>query len=653
MIKKCSSQGARGREQSGIFCPAAVQIFRSKSDMGFRMALPNRPPTRAKRRAVRLSVELLENRLVPSLAAPPTIALNPANDEFGAQIQTVTQFGDSSHVTLGILDTGASPVTIASTDQAGFASPIPIKVPGGASSGGIGGSVTGDVSVPVTVLTDGLHAATITYDNNFNTSVVANFGPTSSRVFGIQAFVGTDGGSPNVPTISGTPIFTGGLMGSFRTKTAAKIDLINGVDPYGVGIMEPDVHFVPNTTKLVPSATEYLATIPLTRIGSDNVPSPGNDVSANFNFASNSVTLNNTVSNHLNTLRGQKFLLDTGSQMTVISTAEANALHIDLSKPYDSIQVQGVGGTVTVNGYIIDSLQIGLTGVGPLTVKNVPVFVLDAVPGVVDGIIGMNLWNNADQLLVNPFTPFGATTLPTLSVTVDPNHVGTGGTGGFGFEMSALITGHRGPYSLNELLGGAARYFQVPDVTLAAPAANGRTADQENGNRPIADGGVLTAPPGPLPLAGPVYVSSSPTSAPSILIAAHRAASANSHLPIIKTPATAAPRESFDTTVVPSLTRADIVAPPLPIDVESMADQPPTISALSAPEAWVSAGIALGSNETPALPETATGSLAEAALLVALGMIVRGYWLQESNDRHVRETIEAAHWLSFGGASAC
>ena len=38
---------------------------------------------------------------------------------------------------------------------------------------------------------------------------------------------------------------------------------MNGVDFYGIGPMEPDVHFVPATTKLSPTIGERLATIPL------------------------------------------------------------------------------------------------------------------------------------------------------------------------------------------------------------------------------------------------------------------------------------------------------------------------------------------------------------------------------------------------------
>jgi hypothetical protein len=292
--------------------------------------------------------------------------------------------------------------------------------------------------------------------NTLNMVVSASFSQASARVSGIQAFVGTDNGSPDIPTISGTPVLYGGFNSSSRTKLAAKIDLVNGYDFYGLGLPEPDVHFVSATTRLLPGAGELLATIPLARIGANTLAAPGTDISSAYNFTAD-VQLKNGVNN----VSGQKFLLDTGSQMTVISTAEANALHIDVSKPIDSVDVQGVGGSLTIKGYVIDSVQISITGVGPLTVQKVPVFVLDAAPGV-DGILGMNLWNNVDQMLINPFATFGGTSIPTLTITWDPNYTGPTFPGGFGFNVRQLFSGHSGPLTLPRLLGGAAQYFRVP-----------------------------------------------------------------------------------------------------------------------------------------------------------------------------------------------
>src|SRR5437764_1067039 len=73
------------------------------------------------RQSFRPCVETLEARLV--LSTLPALTLDPQNDEFGAQIQTVTQLGNTNRVTFGILDTGASTMTVAPADQAAFATP--------------------------------------------------------------------------------------------------------------------------------------------------------------------------------------------------------------------------------------------------------------------------------------------------------------------------------------------------------------------------------------------------------------------------------------------------------------------------------------------------------------------------------------------------
>jgi hypothetical protein len=583
-------------------------------------------------KTVQLTLELLENRMVLSPVAP-TITLDPANDEFGAQIQTVTQLGNSGRVTLGILDTGASPITVAPGDQASFTDPVPVKTPGGASADGIGGSVTGDVSMPITVLTDGLHAASVDIDfNTLNLTTSANFTQTSARVNGIQAFIGTDSGSPDMPTISGTPVFAGGFNSASRGKLAARVDLINGVDLYGIGLLEPDVHFVPATTRLVPGAGELLATIPMGRIGDNTVVVPGTDISSNYNFVSNSVQLNDTVGNQAYSLSGQRFLLDTGSQMTVISTAEANALHIDLSRPIDSIDVQGVGGAQTVKGYLIDSLQVGLVGLGPLTFKNVPVFVLDAAPGQIDGILGMNLWNNVDQMLINPFTSFGATSIPTLSITWDPNYHGATNTGAFGFKLDQILSRHQGPPTLTRLLGGAVQYFQVPlsdhdntPVSTPAQLANG----PEPLPTPVAPGhtdAVMTAPT-PVPnVSPPLQVDSSQNA--GVLPSQH------THIMVGSPVRTrAATRDVFGawqsqasapvsgSMSSPTNTTLGAVESFQPLPIEARAEGPFN---------WLADNEGTGASDpaTP-LPLGPGYPLAEAALVAALALVVRDYWRQE------------------------
>ena len=564
--------------------------------------------SRAKKRPFTPGVERLEAHVVPS-APTFTFNLNLANDEYGAQIQTVTQLGDSNRVVAGLLDTGASPITIASSDQAAFADgkgkldPVPVKTPGGASGAGIGGPVTGDVSQPITVLTDGLHAAN--YDPN-TFALTASFATDSAVINNVQAFIGTDAGSPVLPTISGTPIFDGAFNSSATDKLAAKVDLQHGVDTTGFGILDPDVHFVPSTTRLTPPAGEELATIPLVAIGTNTLAAPGTDISSSYNFVSTGVQLNNTSNNQVYSLFGQKFLLDTGSQMTVISTAEAKALNIDLTKPADSISVEGVGGSQTVNGYIINSLDIRLAGLRPLTFNNVPVFVLDGAPGI-DGILGMNLWNNVDQMLINPHAQLAGQSIPTLTVSWDPNYVGTGGSGGpFSFELNGLATRAR-PTSLAGLLSAASRSFTVP-VEVSNPASSATPAVAYSASLAFLPNKALSSPP----------VSSAPMETVSVIIAksSDPVSNASSNL------------ETMSLTAVPIYPTVGniVVAPSFSVVAldEIMLQMP-------------AARLSIASASTPGIQEDIIqapgGADAQAALTSAVDLFVDDYWQPNEEPR--------------------
>src|SRR5688500_7549462 len=117
-------------------------------------------------RPVRPLLEELESRLAP-VGQVIAVPMDPLLDQFGDQVATVTGYDDANRITFGIFDTGASAVTCSATDQdlfTFFGSPIPIKVVGGAVASGIGGEITGDVSMPGTILADGFHAMNLTFD---------------------------------------------------------------------------------------------------------------------------------------------------------------------------------------------------------------------------------------------------------------------------------------------------------------------------------------------------------------------------------------------------------------------------------------------------------------------------------------------------------
>lgn len=368
-----------------------------------------------------LGFDQFELRL--ALSASPTsltIPLDPTFDQFGAQIETIQAYGDPAQATFGIFDTGASVITVSADDRASldyYGASIPVKVPGGALAEGIGGGVVGDVSAPGTIWADGIHASSLSFDDYGFPSFEVSFGPDSAQAPGVQVFLGTDSGSPSLPTVTGTPILN--PSPEHPSGLAALVDLqgyqldFSDIFP-GLVLAQPDLHFVsPATTLAASSETTAPVRIPVSFVGADNHSEPGDLITESQNPVVQGVSLVGSTT----TVDQQTFLFDTGAQLTVLSTAEALALGLDLANPDSTITVQGVGGTEDVPGFTLPALTIPLDDGGTLQFTNVPVYVLDAAPGLVDGILGMNLLNTAAQALYNPFDSSG----PSLSLTFSTN----------------------------------------------------------------------------------------------------------------------------------------------------------------------------------------------------------------------------------------
>ena len=367
----------------------------------------------------RLRLESLELRAVLSAPTSLTIPLDPTLDQFGDQVLTVQAFGDLSRATFGIFDTGASAVTFSPDDEQLFEflnAGIPIKNPGGAQASGIGGAITGDVSEPGTILADGLHAAGMTFDSQG--FPVFNFSLTDAATTdNVQVFVGTADGSPNLPTITGTPVLEPSTANP--NGLAAQIDFLGAKLDFsdllpGLVLQEPDLHFVtPGTNLSTVTGATAPVTVPLELFGDDNHANPGDSITNTPSPMQPDIQLVQQAQN----VSGQHFLLDTGSQLTVISTAAAQALGLDLTKPDTSIDVQGVGGTETVPGFTLDELDMPTSDGGHIAFTHVPVYVLDIAPGV-DGLLGTNLWDTASSMLYDPFNPAGS---PTMQLTFQTN----------------------------------------------------------------------------------------------------------------------------------------------------------------------------------------------------------------------------------------
>ncbi len=377
----------------------------------------------------------------PCRAADLQIDLIPEFDAFGPQIETIQVYQVSptkGYMAGGIYDTGASVVTFSAMDQMLFdlTDPpgIPIKVTGGAEAQGIGGTLIGDVSQPGTILADGLHAmpADLLSGSYDLTNAV--------EVPGVQVYVGTSSGSSSLPTITGTPIHNPNPANVTNPNgMSARIDmqgyeldldaLFSGWGFDGIVLHMPDLHFVAPGSTIAPDAsTTAVARIPLAMFGEDNHAAPGDMVTAGYNpVVDGSVALGEAAA----TVSGQTFLFDTGAQLSIMSTDIATQLGFDPNSPEFTIDVQGAAGSIgSIPGFTVDLLELPRdddvdgTRDGTLRFTSVPIYVLDfGVPGL-DGILGMNLFNMASNMLYDPFDADGAgPDGPSLSVdfVIDPD----------------------------------------------------------------------------------------------------------------------------------------------------------------------------------------------------------------------------------------
>src|SRR5262245_8939141 len=377
----------------------------------------------------RPQLQTLEDRLAPATMEVP---LDPFLDQFGNQFEIVmvyhTDDGLEDRVTFGIFDTGASPCTVAWTDQLFFdfvGQAIPLLESGGvpveATAEVLGGSLTGFVSEPGTIRADGLHA--VDFEAYFNQEGGIDM-TGAAAMDNVQAMIGTDTGSPNLPTIVGTPILNGRIPGATTDGLAVLIDQ-TGLEidlgalfpdiPEVAGLIfrVPDVNFVAPGTQLVAGAeTTAPVRVPVTFVGIDNHTDPGLTLTESYNPVA-TVQLTNTVDQATFEVNDQTFLLDTGAQLSVISTAIAVQLGLDLDNPDLTIDVGGAGGTVSIPGFTIESLTLprddNNDGVidGELVFTSVPIFVLD-LGADIDGILGMNLLNTMSQMVYDPTDPDGA-----------------------------------------------------------------------------------------------------------------------------------------------------------------------------------------------------------------------------------------------------
>ena len=337
-----------------------------------------------------------------------TRTLDPSIDTVGQQILTVQTYtsGTTAVLDLGIYDTGAAVISFAAYANEYF--PQPHRNPGGAGGQGINGRVIGDVSQPGAVLVGGFQDFTINVDvETFEFDVGISTSPTRA-VPGIQAFVGSLDGSPNLPTLAGTPIHK--PSDAFPGGSAAHVSF-SGID-FAASLGLTGQLFIPTFDLVTPGQTLIAkagstqpAVIPLIPLGVDNYGNEGSDITVVPNPTVAGVGLG--VAGGSRHVTASSMLFDTGAQVSLISTGLAAGLGLDLGNPETSISVKGAAGDpVAIPGFTLGEIVLGAAIDGSevddtLRFLDVPVYVYDiGVPGL-DGILGMNLFNQADEMLID------------------------------------------------------------------------------------------------------------------------------------------------------------------------------------------------------------------------------------------------------------
>jgi hypothetical protein len=346
-------------------------------------------------------------------AAERVVQLDPFRDVIGQQVYAVQTYtpttGGPSILDIGLYDTGASVISFSFFSNPYF--PQPHLNPGGAGGQGVGGSVIGDVSQPGTILAGGLADFTFEFDTNSFDYTFGTLTDPVRAVPGIQAFVGTEAGSPSLPSLTGTPIHKPSQ--AFPGGSAALVTM-QGLD-FGTsfGLMAPlfipQFDLVPAGSSLsVQAGSTAPVRVPLGRFGTDNYGAEGTSITSVSNPTLTNVTLRGSaVDETFATTVAPALLFDTGAQVSLISSAIAADLGLDLDAPETTLQVRGAAGTtITLPGFTIGGIDLAaavadgdFTDV--LAFRDVPVFVYDlGIPGL-DGILGMNLFNGADELLID------------------------------------------------------------------------------------------------------------------------------------------------------------------------------------------------------------------------------------------------------------
>ncbi|MHC4074721.1 MAG: aspartyl protease family protein [Planctomycetota bacterium] len=300
---------------------------------------------------------------------------------------------------IGLFDTGASVNLIGyeAANRTGIYA-ADLLTPSVIELIGATNSVLARVSQPLAVFIDGLAAIDANGMTLDESSMVGQ--SNVSVVVGDEPPIG----KPDLPTAIGSPM-------SVNFVTVINNDIPITITYDGNDLESPDIRFYSHDDLRIPN---YANQIPLNLIPSGainvqyipdlNAIQPGSPSTIVGNLAQslffvNSVDIEDETHSAIDK---QRFMVDTGAQITVISSGIGSRLDLDPANPDFEVDIQDVTGEITIEpGFYVDSLQIPALG-DWLSFTNVPVVLLDVDSpegGTLDGIIGMNLFVNFNLVL--------------------------------------------------------------------------------------------------------------------------------------------------------------------------------------------------------------------------------------------------------------
>ncbi len=346
--------------------------------------------------------------------------------EFEADVETSvrgsypTGVKPQTDYTIGLFDTGASAHVM------GYAAATRAGVYRGLVTSnetivsGVTGSVVASVSHPLAVFIDGLDAVAA------DTLILDQSGMMGQS--NVAIVVGQNPGSlPDLPTAIGTPlsVYYTTLISNTRTLTIER----NGetFTAPEIRLYEADDPEAPSFANVIPLelrplggvSVQYIPTLDMGGLGGDwgldlDDLLGGGGFASDFPPASPSVIIGNSSQSlffvhSVDLYEGEKsaldknrFMLDTGAQITVVGSRMAARLQLDPAAPEFEVEVEGVTGDIIVApGYYVDALEIPALGQW-FRATEVPVVFLDVSSpegGTLDGIIGMNLFVDFDLIV--------------------------------------------------------------------------------------------------------------------------------------------------------------------------------------------------------------------------------------------------------------